>query len=154
MKNIIFLPQWYIDNREGLLLYKCKVALIIMLCINIILLSFGISSYNSNMAKQKNLSKDNAKVEMQNNKRQDKKEANTLKTMNYFTQDFSEKINCSNVEIKDKKIDFETTIEGKNKYYEIIKHIEQQKKYRIISISQMENNAGIIKIKISLEVII
>ena len=153
MKKIVFLPQWYVENKEEQLLYKCKLALVIILCLNVILLSFGINSYNSNMEKQKNLSKDNAKIQMQNNKAKFTKELTTLNTMNYFAQDFSEKINCCNVELEDRKISFETTLEN-NKYYEIIKHIEEQKRYKIISISQIENNAGIIKIKLSLEVLI
>ena len=153
MKKIVFLPQWYVENKEEQLLYKCKLALVIILCLNVILLSFGINSYNSNMEKQKNLSKDNAKIQLQNNKSKFTKDLNTLNTMNYFAQDFSEKINCCNVELEDRKISFETTLEN-NKYYEIIKHIEEQKRYKIISISQIENNAGIIKIKLSLEVLI
>lgn len=155
MKNIVFLPQWYIDKSLGKLRYKCKVILVLLLCLNVILLSFGVSrSYNSKIVKQNNFNKDSEKADLQKNEIEGKKELNALKSMNYFCQDFGEKISYSNVEIEDKKISFETTIQGKNNYYEIIKHIEEQKKYRILSISQIEDNVGKIKIKISLEVIV
>ena len=153
MKNIVFLPQWYIEKKLESFRYRSKVCLVLLLCINIVLCCLGLSnSYNSYEINLKKLRLESANTELQKNKMDNKKELNDLKTMNYFIGDFAGKINFSNVIIEDKKISFETELEGKNSYYEIIKYIEDKKIYRIINIYQIEKKAEKTRIELSLEV--
>lgn len=155
MKRIVFLPEWYIEKRSKKFRYKLKTFVLILICINTILILCAVSNYyNMHIIEQKKSDLYLSEVNSQKDNMNYNKELNALKAMNCFVLDFIGKINYSDVSIDDKNICFETTLENKKSYYEIIKYIEDKKKYKIINIFKVDDKTGNIKLKVSLEVII
>jgi len=128
VKRIVFLPEWYLEKRIKKSKYRLKTIVLILFCINFILVLFGANNYyNMHKIEQKKSDMYTEVENSQKSKINKNKELNDLKAMNYFVSDFIGKINYSDVSIENKKISFETTLENKNGYYELIKYIEDKK---------------------------
>lgn len=152
MKKINFIPLWY---ENEIYKYKCsllKKAIFLIVTINI-LLAFFIIKNNGTFKTLQGINNIEAKKVEEKAMKENHKELGALPPLNYFISDFAGKVQWTNINIEDKKISFETLVSDKNGYYDLLKLIEKEKRYKLISILKIEEESGL-KLKVSLEVIL
>ncbi|MHC1721129.1 MAG: hypothetical protein AB9844_10780 [Clostridiaceae bacterium] len=148
MKDINFLPHWYIEKKTKICRRIAVAAIISLVLINTLLAYNCISgSYKIYILEKKEAEKDLKPAEANI-----EKEIDSIRLMDVFIGDFIGKFNYQNVSIEGSSLSFEIPYSNKNDYYNILKQIEDSGNYRMISISQSGDISGKSKLRVILEV--
>jgi len=148
MKDINFLPHWYIDKKVNACRRISMAVMILLVLVNTALAYSCISgSYKIYTIEKKMVEKDIRPVESDTGK-----DIGAIRSMDVFISDFTGKFDYENVSIDGMSLGFEVPYGNKNDYYMLVKQIEESGNYRVISISQTGDIKGASRLRVKLEV--
>jgi len=148
MKDMNFLPHWYIDKKVNLCRGKGMAIIILLVLINAGLaytVIFG--SYKIYITDKKKAESESKLVSADI-----QKDISSIRSMVVFIDDFMGKSDYGNVSIDGFNLSFDIPYNNKNDYYVLVRKIEDSNNYRIISISQTGDIMGASALEVVLEV--
>ncbi len=133
MKNMYFLPYWYVQNRENKINKKLKFFVLIMLIFNIILLNM----YSIN--KDKLLSLENKLKEHTSIVKSYHSKEDTVKSFMNFYDYIDEETNFKNINIENKNIEMDM-VGSEQQCFSLIGDIESSNKFVVRSFNSLGND--------------
>lgn len=148
MKDMNFLPHWYIDKKVNLY-RRIGMAIIILLVMMNAALAYACigGSYKIYTLEKKKAESGSKLVSADI-----QKDISSIRSMAAFIDDFTGNPDFGNASIDGLNLCFDIPYNNKNDYYMLVKQIEDSKNYRIISLSQSGEIIGVSTLKVTLEV--